>query len=397
MSLGVCNILHVDMDAFFAAVEQHDHPELRGRPVIVGAAPDKRGVVSTASYEARRFGVHSAMPSRTAFKRCPHAVFVRPRMQRYSEISALVMGILRDFTPIVEPVSIDEAFLDVAGVIQASDDPVKLARRLKRRVQDELHLTASVGVAPNKFLAKLASDLEKPDGLTVVPASEDGILEFLAPLPVRALWGVGKATADVLTRRGIQTVGQIQCMSLSDAARTLGAKHGAHIWQLARGRDDRRVVAKKRDEKSVSNEETFPEDCDDDTVIRQTLVELTEKVGRRLRRARKLAGVGQIKVRFGDFRTITRQRSMPEPTSSDRELLALALELYEAEHITEPVRLVGFGVTKLVPSSPDAAGQLRLFPETDRQELARDAELDRAVDALREKYGPRILRRGDWR
>ena len=187
MSLGVCNILHVDMDAFFAAVEQHDHPELRGRPVIVGAAPDKRGVVSTASYEARRFGVHSAMPSRTAFKRCPHAVFVRPRMQRYSEISALVMGILRDFTPIVEPVSIDEAFLDVAGVIQASDDPVKLARRLKRRVQDELHLTASVGVAPNKFLAKLASDLEKPDGLTVVPASEDGILEFLAPLPVRAL------------------------------------------------------------------------------------------------------------------------------------------------------------------------------------------------------------------
>jgi len=390
-------ILHLDMDAFFAAVEQHDRPELRGRPVIVGAAPDKRGVVSTASYEARRFGVHSAMPSRVAFRRCPHGVFLPVRGERYREVSAEVMRIMRESTPVVEQVSIDEAFLDVSGVLRPGADSVDLAKRLKHRIRAELGLTASVGVASNKFLAKLASDMDKPDGLTVLPTDEQRVREFLAPLPVSRIWGVGQATAEQLARKGIRTIAQIQAVSLPAFARILGPTSGHHIWLLAHGRDKRPVVAEKREEKSISAEETFLEDCTDAAAVRQTLVEMTEKVGRRLRRAGKLAGVGQIKLRFADFRTITRQRSLRRPLSSDRGLLACALELYDNENVKQPVRLIGFGVSNLVSADEEERReQLLLFPEPESEDVERDAELDGAVDALRERYGADILKRGDW-
>ena len=391
-------ILHVDMDAFFAAIEQRDHPELKGCPVIVGAPPDKRGVVSTASYEARRFGVHSAMPSRTAFNLCPQGIFRPVRMKHYTEVSAQLMQLFRKVTPIVEPVSVDEAFLDVTGVLKFWPDPVALARHVKQQIRHELGLTASVGIAGNKFLAKMASDFDKPDGLTVVPMDSDGIRTFLAPLPVTHIWGVGPKTGDQLAKFGIRKISQIQAKSISDMAALLGPTLGCHIWQLARGRDDRPVVAEKREEKSISNEETFLEDCQDGQVVRQTLITLVEKVGRRLRHARKLAGVGQIKLRFGDFRTITRQRSFPQPVCSDRDLLGSALALYDREKISQPIRLIGFGVSGLV--SADHAGkgtQLLLFEEPVSEEVKRNDELDNAVDRLREKYGSGILKRGDWR
>ena len=390
-------ILHLDMDAFYAAVEQRDCPELRGRPVIVGAPPDRRGVVATASYEARRFGVHSALPSRTAYKRCPHAVFLPARMAHYQAVSAQVMDILRSFTPVVEQVSIDEAFLDCGSVMSAWPSPAALARALQDRIRSELALTASVGVAFNKFLAKLASDLRKPDGLTVVPAAEAALAAFLAPLPVTKIWGVGAATAQRLEQRGLRRIGQLQALSPAELAPILGAAAAYHVWRLAHGRDTRPVHAAPRPEKSISAEETFPQDCRDSKLVEQTLLELAEKVGRRLRRADKHAGVVQVKIRFADFRTITRQRALPAPASSDRELLGEALALYRKEQVCEPVRLIGFGVSRLDPRRPSAAPQQPLlFTSPSAAGRHRDTALDRAVDELRDKYGPRILRRGDW-
>ncbi|OGV67467.1 MAG: hypothetical protein A3K18_29105 [Lentisphaerae bacterium RIFOXYA12_64_32] len=395
-----CPILHLDMDAFYAAVEQRDNPALRGQPVIVGAPPNQRGVVCTASYEARRFGVHSAMPSRTAYKKCPHGIFLPVRMDRYQEVSDQIMAILHEFTPIVEPVSVDEAFLDVRGVLHAWDgDAVNLARALRQRIRGRLDLTASVGVAPNKFLAKLASDLEKPDGLTVIPSDAAAIVAFLEPLPVRKIWGVGEVTAERLAGVGIRTIGQIQRQRLPELTKLLGEAFARHIWELAHGRDDRTVIADPVPEKSISNEETFIEDCADLRVVRQTLVELTENVGRRLRNVGRRARTAQIKVRFGDFKTITRQQSFAGAVSSDRDLLAAALGLLDHERISRPVRLIGFGVSSLVDEEGggEAGGQLLLFPDEPSVVQQRDAALDSAVDRLRHKYGPDILKRGDWR
>ncbi len=388
-------ILHVDMDAFYAAVEQRDHPELRGKPVIVGSPPNKRGVVSAASYEARRFGVHSAMPSRTAFKRCPHAVFLPVRMEHYVAVSRQVRQVFLQITPMMEPISIDEAFLDVRSALSIWSTATDAARELKRRIRQELHLTASVGVAPNKFLAKLASDLDKPDGLTVVPTDPAQIKAFLAPLPARRIWGVGRVTAARLAQHNITTIGQIQALTPAEMSRLLGVGGGYHIWRLAQGQDDRPVQADKTPEKSISNEETFPEDCSDPAIVRQTLIELTEKVGRRLRRTGRSARVVQIKVRFGDFTTITRQSSLGCPTDHDRELLARALELYGREQVNQPVRLIGFGVTRLTGDKPEEEHQLMLFPDA-ADSTQEQGELDRAVDLLREQYGNGILKRGNW-
>jgi len=398
--MSAATILHVDMDAFFAAIEQRDHPEFRGKPVIVGAPPDRRGVVSTASYEARVFGVHSAMPSRTAARLCPHGVFLPVRGERYQEVSGLLMALFREFTPLVEPVSIDEAFLDVSGALRLWPDPVTLAREMKQRIRERLQLTASVGVAPNKFLAKLASELHKPDGLTVVPESAAEIEAFLAPLPVRRIWGVGPATEEILGRVGIRTIGQIQHLAESDLARLLGPAAARHVRELAFGRDSRSVNP-ETEEKSLSAETTFDEDCADVAVVRQTLVELTERVGRRLRACGREAGTGHIKLRFSDFRTITRQRALRPPSRSDRQLLQCALELFAAETGQGPIRLVGFGVSNLTTPA-EATGepiQPSLFPTGEETQAAAQAEgeLDRAVDALRERYGEQILRRGSWR
>lgn len=414
------------MDAFFAAVEVLDRPELKGLPVVVGAPPDKRGVVSTCSYEARVFGIHSAMPSRTAYKLCPHAVFLPVRGERYHAFSRQVMGILESFTPVVEQVSIDEAFLDVSGVRRRWPDPVELAREMKRRIREETGgLTASVGIAPNKFLAKLCSDLHKPDGLTVAPDTPGAIRAFLAPMPTGKIWGVGRVTAATLAQAGIATIGQIQTCPEARLETLLGTASALHIRRLAFGLDDRRVEAEAVPEKSISNETTFDEDCADLGRVRQTLLELAEEVGRRLRAAGRIAKTVHLKIRFGDFKTITRQGPMQPPGSSDRELIRHALALWEKEGVTRPIRLVGVGVTPAdADSAPGAEAAARqaeqplLFEldavspppppgkktgdaprqesgtEEDRQTRAR---LDAAVDDLRRRYGAAILRRGLWK
>ncbi len=395
---GEQTILHVDMDAFYAAIEQLDQPELRGKPVVVGAPPDRRGVVATASYEARAYGIHSAMPSRTAFQRCPQAVFVPPRRDRYVQVSGRIMEIFREITPLVEPVSIDEAFLDVRSVLARGGNAVALGRRIKARIREELQLTASVGVASNKFLAKLASDLRKPDGLTVVPEGREAILRFLAPLPVTKIWGVGEKTAERLRRRGIRTIEQLQNRTVQDLTRMLGTSFGSRIWRLARGEDDRRVQPEPVEEKSISHEETFETDVGDPAQVRQTLIELTEKVGRRLRRAGRVATVAQIKVRFPDFRTISRQKKLERPTDSDRALLACAADLFASLKTSRRIRLIGFGVEGLerADDSP-AERQLLLFPRGGEEENGtRNQALDQVVDELRATYGPNILKRGRW-
>jgi len=385
-------ILHVDMDAFFAAVECLDFPELAGQAVVVGAPPDKRGVVSTASYEARVYGIHSAMPSRTAAQRCPQAVFRPVRMARYAEVSAEIMDLVRRFTPRVEQVSVDEAFLDVSGVWRRWPDAAVLARALKQAMRDEVGLTASVGVAPNKFLAKLASDLEKPDGLTVVPQDPDAIRRFLAPLPVKRIWGVGPVTEARLKGLGLSRIGQIQDSPLSTLETLLGPAAAAHLQALAFGRDDRRVE-EAHEVKSLSAEHTFDTDCGDPDVQRRSLIRLVERVGVRVRAAGLRARVGHLKLRTGDFRTKTRQQPFARPTCSDRDLLACALQLFDRERGDRALRLLGFGVSGFEDPGRLRQGDLFEAGADDRAD-GRDQRLDEALDRLRARYGREAIGRG---
>ncbi len=393
------HLLHVDMDAFFAAIEVRDNPALRGLPVIVGAPPDRRGVVSTCSYEARVFGVHSAMPSRTAYKLCPQGVFLPGRHAHYSDVSRQVMEVLESFTPFVEPVSVDEAFLDVAGVLHAWPDAAALARALKARIRKQLGLTASVGVATNLFLAKLASDLHKPDGLTVAPEDDAAIRAWLAPLPVGRLWGIGQKSEPVLAAAGIKTIGDLQRLDEARLVTLLGIGLARHVWPLANGRDERRLSLNPRDERTISHEHTFDEDCRDQERVRGVLLEQAERVAVRLREAGRLARTARIKVRFGDFSTITRQAPFPAPTDTDRELRQAARLLWEREGIRRPVRLIGFGVSDLVAPADAAPRQPLLFPEFDRSAApptrARDQRIDRVVDRLRANFGRDAIRRGE--
>ncbi len=300
-------ILHVDMDAFYAAVEVLDDPSLRGRPLIVGA-PDGRSVVSSASYEARRFGVRSAMPVGQALRLCPSAIVVTPHFDRYVALSQQIMGIFAEVTPLVEPLSIDEAFLDVRGVRRLWGSPGEIARMLRRRVQDETGLTCSVGVAATKHVAKMASTISKPDGLLIVAASETA--EFLRPRPVSALWGIGPKSAEALHARGIRTVADVLDSPRPVLDRALGAAMGDRIWHLARGLDAREVST-DRVEKSVGHEETFDDDIDDPAVLRSEFRRLADRVGARLRKHGWEAKTVAIKVRFADFTTLSRVADAP--------------------------------------------------------------------------------------
>lgn len=382
-------ILHVDMDAFFAAIEQHDHPELRGKPVVVGAPPDQRGVVSTASYEARKFGIHSAMPSREAGRLCPHAVFRPVNGSRYAEVSRQVQSLFERYSPFVEAVSIDEAFLDVTGSRRLFGDGPAIARQVKDAVQAETGLTASVGVGPNKFLAKLASDLHKPDGLTVVPEGREAILDFLAPLPVRRIWGVGRVTAEQLEQRGLLRIGDLQVMSERALGQIVG-KHGArHLLRLAMGEDSRELEMSHA-EKSISREHTFPVDTESRAEVAGVLKDLVDDVGRRLREAGLYGSVAQLKLRWRSFKTITRQRPFASPCCDDFTLRHAAEELFDAEPWPEPVRLIGFGVTHL-GDRPER--QLGLFdePGPGRERLE---TISRTVDRIRSRHGNTSIRRG---
>ena len=309
-------IIHVDMDAFYASVEQRDRPELEGKPIIVGGSPDQRGVVAAANYAVRQFGVHSAMPSSTARRLCPHAIFLPAQLDYYAQISDQIREIFHRFTPLVEPLSLDEAFLDVSGSERLFGTAESVGRQIKESIRSELNLVASVGIAPNKFLAKIASDLEKPDGF--VQVDPRGVQAFLDPLPVGRLWGVGRQTSKVFQRLGVHTIGQLRALPLSVLTSHFGS-HGEHLSKLAHAIDNRPVVP-DREAKSISNETTFATDLDDQESLRAWLLELTEQVARRLRRHALRGRTVEIKVRFADFQTITRSRKLPEPTNSTQAL-----------------------------------------------------------------------------
>jgi len=379
-------ILHVDMDAFYASVEQRDRPELAGQAVIVGGDPDRRGVVSAANYEARRFGVHSAMPAATARRLCPHGVFLRPHIDHYAAVSREIREIFGRYTPLVEPLSLDEAFLDVGGSEGLFGPAPEIGRRIKREIRDELKLVASVGVAPNKFLAKIASDLKKPDGFVVV--QPDRVQAFLDPLPVSRLWGVGKAGGRSLEGLGVRTIGQLRRLPADVLTARLGSM-GEHLWRLARGIDQRPVVPDHQ-AKSISHETTFAVDVADPEVLRAWLLELVEQVARRLRRHGLRARTVELKVRFPDFRTITRSQTLPEPTNVTAELWQTAVAILEGRlpRPCPPVRLLGFGTHGL-----DASGRVQrhLFDEPARQ---RQSQLDAATDAIQARFGIGAIRRG---
>jgi DNA polymerase-4 len=342
-------IFHLDMDAFYASVEQRDYPALRGRPVIVGAPPTRRGVVCAASYEARKFGVRSAMPSATAGRLCPNGVFVRPRMDRYREESYHIMRIAGATGAVLEPMSIDEAYMDVSAISQAEDadssllKALPLARELKGRIFSERGLTATIGIASNKLLAKIASDHKKPDGLTVIP--DAGRVSFLRPLPVRVLYGVGKVTEQTLARAGIVTVGDMQ--DYPGDLRALAGSFGAKLRQFAFGEDDRPLSI--GDEiKSISNEETFLNDTDDRRILRACLREQAADISARLKRRQLGAHTVQVKVRYSDFTTLTRQISVEEPVTEAGEIYRLGCFLLGREKlVSRPLRLLGLGVSSL--------------------------------------------------
>jgi len=379
-------ILHADMDAFYASVEQRDRPELVGKPVIVGGSPEKRGVVSAANYVARRYGVHSAMPAATAHRLCPHGVFLSPRIDYYSEVSRQIREIFEAFTPLVEPLSLDEAFLDVTGSQHLFGSAAEIGWQIKRAVREQIRLVVSVGVAPNKFMAKIASDLKKPDGFVIVEPGE--VQAFLDPLPVERLWGVGKQASKVFQRMGVRTIGQLRQWPLESLKARFGAG-GEHLWQLAHGIDDRPVVP-EREAKSISHETTFEQDISDPAVLRAWLLNLTEQVGWRLRRHRLRGRTVHLKVRFADFSLITRSQSLPEPTNITHELWqaveGLLCHRLPAGHL--PVRLLGMGV-----SGFDESGlkQGLLF---DQEERKRQADLDAVTDHIRERFGTSALLRG---
>ncbi len=377
-------ILHADLDAFFASVEQLDHPELRGKPVLVGGT-GKRAVVAAASYEARKFGCHSAMPTATAMRLCPHAVVVKPRGKRYRELSEQVFAIFESVTPLVEPLSIDEAYLDVTGSVRLLGPPEAIARDIRKRVHETTGLTVSVGVAPNKFLAKLASEMDKPDGLTVI--TPDTVQKTLDPMPVSSIFGVGKAAEKKLASLGIRTIADLRRAPEAALATRLGSM-GPHIRRLAQGIDDREVHP-DRTAKSVGHEQTFGEDLTDRELIRSVLLSQVEHVARRLRNKGRAAGNVTLKIRFGDFETITRSTPLGSQTDSTEELWQAALAILEnwMEHSFRPVRLIGMTAGQLSGADDIQPG---LFGSDERDKRSK---LDRAADEIARRFGNDSIRR----
>jgi len=384
--MSLRTILHVDMDAFFASVEVLDDPSLRGRPVIVGGTPEGRGVVSAASYEAREYGVRSAMSAARAVRLCPQGVFLRGRHSRYSEISGEIFDVFHSITPLVEPLSVDEAFLDVTGCRRLFGDGPAVGRLIKRRILDEVGLVASVGVAPNKFLAKLASDLEKPDGFVVVP---DDVRGFLDPLEVGRIWGVGPRSREMLASMGVRTIGDLRRADEARLTARMGPAHAAHVQALARGDDDRPVIT-DHEAKSIGHEVTFAEDIADREPLVDMLDQMAHKVGRRLRRAGLTARTVQLKARYSDFTTKTRAETLAEPTDSTRVLRDTVRHLLD-DHLGRrgrPLRLIGMSARNFDSDAP-VQGELFADPAAER-----DRTLDGLMDTAAEKWGRAALTRG---
>jgi DNA polymerase-4 len=373
-------IIHADLDAFYASVEVLDDPTLRGKPVIVGGGPNARGVVMAASYEAREFGVASAMPLRTAGRRCPHGVFLPGRPDRYRDLSKQVMAIFASYTPLVEPISLDEAFLDVTGSAAAFGDGPTIGRAIKDRVLDEIGLVVSVGVAGNKLCAKIASDLRKPDALVVVAAGEEAA--FLAPLPIRRLWGVGPQAQKTLAEYGVTTIGQLAALDSGTLQRRFG-KHGADLASRARGEDEGRVQSFGAP-KSVGHEHTFDADTTDVGRLEATLLDLADSVAGRLRHHDLAAGAVQLKLRYEGFETLTRQAPLPHQTRETDPIYQTGLTLLRRTLVAgRAVRLVGITAISL-----SHAQQLTLFGAPERSD-----RLTRSIDAVRDRFGDGAIMR----
>ncbi len=378
-----CHVLHVDMDAFYASVELRERPELRGTPVIVGGG-GTRGVVLSATYEARAYGVRSAMPMSRARRLCPSATVISPEFGRYTEASAGVMEVFRSVTPLVEPLSLDEAFLDVTGALRRFGGARAIGDWIRATVEDEQQITCSVGVASTKFVAKLASAHCKPDGLLVVPA--DDVVAFLHPLPVGALWGVGEKTEEVLSKLGLRTVGDLASTPVATLQRALGPAAGSHLSALAWGRDERSVTPGEP-EKSVGAEETFPVDVDDPAVIRRELLRLSERTSARLRAAGQVGRTVSIKVRFADFTTITRAKTLKEHTDVGRVVYETALALYEALGLERArLRLVGVRIEQITDADSQPVQLLLGEPERGWREA------EQAVDRAAQRFGAGAIR-----
>lgn len=373
-------ILHIDMDAFYAAIEQRDDPSLRGKPVVVGGT-SSRGVVAAASYEARRFGIHSAMPGRHAARLCPEAVFVKGRIDHYADVGRQVREIFHRYTPIVQPLSLDEAFLDVEGTQKLHGDAATIGREIKATIRSELNLTASVGVAPLKFVAKIASDLNKPDGF--VEVGKDNLIAFLDPLPVGRLWGVGKVGREKLRKLNVNLIGDLRKLDAQILTDKFGS-WGQHLWNLANGIDPRKVVT-DRAAKSISHERTFSEDITDEDMLRAVVSYLSEQVARRLRRHGRRAKLVGIKYRREDFQTFARSRTLASVTDSTDEIFRSALGLLSEMRQSQPrpVRLIGVSVGSLTQKA--APEQMSLFDLQPGETSQR--EVDKVVDALSDQLG----------
>lgn len=376
-------IMHVDLDAFFASIEQRDRPELKGKPVIIGGRPDQRGVVSTCSYEARRFGVHSAMPLVEAYRRCPQGIFLPGSISKYQEASRQVHEIFRSFTPLVESISIDEAFLDLTGCERLFGQADEIARKAKRKIVEQVGITASAGIAPNKFLAKIASELRKPDGLVWIKPDE--IKRVLHPLAIGRLWGVGPKTADKLTELGIRTIGELAGYHQGLLTKALGKAQAEHLQRLANGIDERLVVLGE-EAKSMGHEHTFSVDVADLDEVEAVLLHLAEKVGRRLRQDGVSGRTVALKLRYHDFTTLTRHATLKEATNLDKEIYQAAKELLRKAYNGQLVRLIGVSMQNL---SHGSLHQLSLLGEDEEQ--ARRTKLATTMDKIKNRYGEEII------
>jgi DNA polymerase-4 len=375
-------IIHVDMDAFYASVEQRDDPTLQAKPVVVGGKPNSRGVVCAASYEARKFGIRSAMPMSEAYRRCPNAIFLPVNLNKYQEVSLQIRQIFMTYTPIVEPLSLDEAFLDVTGSTSLFGPAETIAFIIKQRIQQELHLTASVGVASNKFLAKLASDLQKPDGFVVVQPKR--VQEFLDPLSVERLWGVGEKTAEQLHKINVKTVRDLRYLERGYLTQLFGVL-GSQLYQLAQGIDDRPVES-ERMVKSIGRETTFAMDISDRDMLEKTLLKLAVDVGRRLRKEGISGKTLTLKIRYDDFRTVSRSHTLSQATDLDDVIYKEACNLLSEVSLKKPLRLVGLSLHNLTDK---LERQLSLFPESQKD----NETLTKVIDLVKEKYGEKSITR----
>lgn len=378
-------ILHIDMDAFYASVEQHDNAQLRGKCIIVGGT-SSRGVVSAASYEARQYGVHSAMPIFQAKRKCPHGIYIKPRMHRYKAVSKTIMAVLREFSPLVEQISIDEAFLDVTGCQPLYGTAVDIAEAIKKKIRGTVGLTCSIGVAPNKFLAKVASDMDKPDGMTVIMPEK--VEAFIRTLPVHKVPGVGKKTETALKSLGIFTLGDVQRYSRERLLNKLG-KFGQRLWALSAGEDDRPVVPESA-HKSASSECTLDRDTRDKALLKKYIISQSEEVAEELRKLQMRARTITLKLKDIDFKQITRSVTLPSPTQSSEKIFREAAKLLDGYDLNKKVRLIGVGASGLLPSTSPV--QMDLFTAQSRKHRNWE-KVDQTLDTIKKKFGKQSVRR----